>query len=117
MLETLAQINAYTESIGASDPSLMNFCVTDGHSVVATRYISSRVEEAASLYFSTGSTFEEYEAGGHFRMKKADKRENMILIASEPLTFERADWIEVPSQTCIVVTPRVRLLSPCTTPD
>ena len=30
-------------------PSLMNFCVTDGESVVATRYISSRHDEAASL--------------------------------------------------------------------
>lgn len=27
----------------------MNFCVTDGESVVATRYISSREDEAASL--------------------------------------------------------------------
>ena len=27
----------------------MNFCVTDGESVVATRYISSRHDEAASL--------------------------------------------------------------------
>lgn len=30
-------------------PSLMNFCVTDGESVVATRYVSSRHDEAASL--------------------------------------------------------------------
>lgn len=27
---------------------------------------------------------------------------------SEPLTFERADWVEIPSQSCIVITPRVR---------
>ena len=27
----------------------MNFCVTDGESVIATRYISSRRDEAASL--------------------------------------------------------------------
>lgn len=30
-------------------PSLLNFCVTDGHTVVATRYISSKKDEAASL--------------------------------------------------------------------
>lgn len=30
-------------------PSLMNFCVTDGESVVVTRYISSKMDEAASL--------------------------------------------------------------------
>lgn len=27
----------------------MNFCVTDGESVIATRYINSRHDEAASL--------------------------------------------------------------------
>lgn len=31
---------------------------------------------------------------------------------SEPLTFERADWVEIPSQSCIVITPRVRFASP-----
>ena len=81
MLETIALINEYTEAVGATEPSLLNFCVTDGHSVVATRYISSTMEEAASLYFSTGSSFEEYESGGHYRMTKADKREDIILIA------------------------------------
>ena len=32
-----------------SQPSLMNFCVTDGETVVAIRYVSSKVDEAASL--------------------------------------------------------------------
>lgn len=103
-----------------------SFCVSDGTSVVATRYITSANEEAASLFFSTGSTFQEVEPGT-FKMNKADKRERIVLIAcvagalviqiitdarapcrSEPLTFERADWVEIPSQSCIVITPRVR---------
>lgn len=40
-------------------------------------------------------------------MTKADKRENIIMIASEPLTFERSDWMEVKTNTMIVVTPKV----------
>ncbi|SCV70220.1 BQ2448_1614 [Microbotryum intermedium] len=131
MLETVELISSYTQKIGATDPSLMNFCVSDGLSVVSTRYITSATEEAASLFFSTGSMFEEYEPG-MFRMTKADKRERIILIASEPLTFERAgqslpknpnqrkspthssgrflDWVEIPSQSLIVITPRNNLL-------
>ncbi|GAA5895512.1 class II glutamine amidotransferase [Sporobolomyces salmoneus] len=111
MLATVAKLRDYTlECDGASfEPSLMNFCVSDGTSVVATRYITSATEEAASLFFSTGSTFAETEPG-MFKMYKADKRERIILIASEPLTFERADWTEVPSQSCIVVTPKNNLL-------
>jgi glutamine amidotransferase len=34
-------------------------------------------------------------------MTKSDKRENIFLIASEPLTFEKADWMEIPSNTII----------------
>ncbi|GJN90217.1 hypothetical protein Rhopal_003216-T1 [Rhodotorula paludigena] len=109
MLDTVQLLTKYTKEAGASDPSLMNFCISDGTSVVATRYITSATEEAASLFFSTGSTFEEYEPGA-FKMNKTDKREKIVLIASEPLTFERADWVEIPSQSCIVITPRNNLL-------
>lgn len=77
----------------------MNFCVTDGESVVATRYISSRTDEAASLvcctlyyfrfavrtmnnlqWYSSGTAFSEYAKGGHYKMSKADKRENIIMV-------------------------------------
>jgi hypothetical protein len=34
----------------------------------------------------------------------------IILIASEPLTFERADWLEIPTNTMVVVTPMMNLL-------
>lgn len=85
--------------------------VTDGASLVATRYVSSRVHEASSLFFSSGTSFDEYQEGGLYRMTKADKRENIIMIASEPLTFERSDWQEVRTNTMIVVTPKVRLIS------
>jgi glutamine amidotransferase len=43
-------------------------------------------------------------------MTKADKRENVIMIASEPLTFERSEWLEVKSNTMIVITPKVSCL-------
>lgn len=90
-------------------PSLLNWVVTDGESVVATRYISSRTSEAASLFFSSGTSFDEY-AEGMYRMTKADKREKIIMIASEPLTFERSDWMEVKTNTMLVITPKVSFL-------
>jgi len=89
MLDTIKTLNSLTRNAGIAEPSLMNFCVTDGETVVATRYISSKTDEAASLYFSSGTTFSEYAPGGHYRMQKLDKRENIIMIASEPLTFEK----------------------------
>ena len=89
MLDTIKTFNSLIRDAGITEPSLMNFCVTDGETVVATRYISSKTDEAASLYFSSGTTFSEYAPGGHYRMQKLDKRENIIMVASEPLTFEK----------------------------
>lgn len=74
------------------------------------RYISSRTSEASSLFFSSGTSFDEYQEGGLYRMTKADKRENIIMIASEPLTFERSDWMEVKTNTMLVITPKVCII-------
>ncbi|KAH9950397.1 N-terminal nucleophile aminohydrolase [Amylocystis lapponica] len=110
MQETIAHINQLTEAQDITEPSLMNFCVTDGESVIATRYISSRNDEAASLWYSSGTTFSEFAEGGHYRMSKLDKRENIIMIASEPLTFEKADWMEIRTNHMAVITPKMNFL-------
>jgi len=111
MFKTIASLNHYAEEMGITEPSLMNFCVTDGETVIATRYVSSKTDEAASLWFSSGTTFHEYgDIGGHYKMSKADKRENIIMIASEPLTFERADWMEIKTNNMVVITPKMNLL-------
>jgi len=90
----------------------MNYVVSDGVTIIATRYISSRTSEASSLFFSSGTSFDEYAEGGLYRMTKADKRESIIMIASEPLTFERSDWMEVKTNTMIVITPKVSYHDP-----
>ncbi|KAI0669818.1 N-terminal nucleophile aminohydrolase [Trametes maxima] len=110
MVETIEHINELLDEHDITEPSLMNFCVTDGETVVATRYITSRTEEAASLWFSSGSTFSEYASGGHYKMSKTDKRENIIMVASEPLTFEKADWMEIRTNHMVVITPKMNLL-------
>jgi glutamine amidotransferase len=96
MLRTIDQINTWTEEVGA-EPSLMNFCVTDGESVVASRcaarrpksasrgkrltpreshssasrYVSSKTQEAASLFFSSGASF--VSPGRLRRAEKGDR--------------------------------------------
>jgi glutamine amidotransferase len=51
MMNTIAQINQWSQEAGEQEPSLLNFAVTDGEAVVASRYVSSKTEEAASLFF------------------------------------------------------------------
>jgi len=39
-------------------------------------------------WYSSGTTFSEYAKGGHYKMTKADKRENIIMVFfSTPTAF------------------------------
>ena len=109
MLQTVKRINAFVDAaasssmMGGETPdtrSLLNFAVADGHSVVCSRYVSSVTDEAASLYFSSGTSWKESKNGGGFRMERRDRGRDIVLVASEPLTFERGtSFSPLPSHT------------------
>lgn len=98
MLKTIQKINDFIDAIPEAirkahrvdTRSLLNFAVTDGHSVVCTRYVSSTTDEAASLYYSSGTTWHEKDEK-NFQMDRRDKGADIVLVASEPLTFERGN--------------------------
>jgi glutamine amidotransferase len=110
MLKVIAQINAFIKDIpektvmeeDVDTRSLLNFAVTDGHSVICTRYVSSRTDEAASLYYSSGTTWEDKKKG-NFQMDRRDKGADIVLVASEPLTFERDNWVTVPTNSTLTI--------------
>ena len=97
MLATIRRINEFIKVIPADQVSeldtrsLLNFAVTDGNSVVCTRYVGSKTDEAASLYFSSGTSWKQ-EGEGIFKMERRDKGADIVLVASEPLTFERGKF-------------------------
>ncbi|KAI9775561.1 MAG: hypothetical protein M1839_001039 [Geoglossum umbratile] len=119
MLRTIARINKlitdipepHRSSKDLDTRSLLNFAVTDGHTVVCTRYVSSRTDEAASLYFSSGTKWVEYE-GGHYRMERRDKGGDIVLVASEPLTFERDNWVTVPTNSVLTIHRQTVMIHP-----
>jgi glutamine amidotransferase len=96
MLKTIEEINDFIANIperiiyeeNVDTRSLLNFAVTDGHTVVCTRYVSSKTDEAASLYYSSGTTWHDKDKG-NYQMDRRDKGGDIVLVASEPLTFER----------------------------
>jgi glutamine amidotransferase len=107
ILKTIERINALIKEVvgekgGETEDSrsLLNFAVTDGESVVCTRYVSSKTDEAASLFFSSGTSWKERTAPNatgnrtepgqrDYIMERRDKGSDIVLVASEPLTFER----------------------------
>lgn len=104
MLRTIELTNEFIDAIpkdiierdNVDTRSLLNFVVSDGHSIICTRYISSSTDEAASLYYSSGTQWEERSTGApsdtrDFHMERRDKGADIVLVASEPLTFERGE--------------------------
>jgi glutamine amidotransferase len=86
--------------------SLLNFVLSDGHSVICTRYINSATDQAASLYYSSGSQWEKRLAPGDnkdYQMQRRDKGADVVLVASEPLTFERENWVNVPTNSILTI--------------
>ncbi|EPE33624.1 N-terminal nucleophile aminohydrolases (Ntn hydrolases) [Glarea lozoyensis ATCC 20868] len=120
MLETIKQINDFiadipediVESENVDTRSLLNFAISDGHSVVCTRYVSSRTDEAASLYYSSGTTWEDKSSKGEYQMDRRDKGADIVLVASEPLTFERESWVTVPTNSTLTIHKQTVMVHP-----
>ncbi|EFX01339.1 glutamine amidotransferase [Grosmannia clavigera kw1407] len=114
MLRTIAIINELIDQIPESTilsenvdtRSLLNFALSDGHSVICTRYVSSTTDQAASLYYSSGSQWEKRPTAGDdkdYKMERRDKGADVVLVASEPLTFERENWVNVPTNSILTI--------------
>ncbi|EMC97974.1 hypothetical protein BAUCODRAFT_409717 [Baudoinia panamericana UAMH 10762] len=126
MLRTIERINEFREALpeevrqSNDTRSLLNFAVTDGKSVVCTRYVSSKTDEAASLFFSSGTSWREQssmngtpKAGkGEYKMERQDKGADIVLVASEPLTFERDNWVTVPTNSVLTIHKQTVLIHP-----
>ncbi|KAF2742031.1 N-terminal nucleophile aminohydrolase [Sporormia fimetaria CBS 119925] len=131
ILKTIERINGFIrEVVGESDTatedarSLLNFAVTDGESVICTRYVSSKTDEAASLFFSSGTSWKESknapkaladsEAADEkdYVMERRDKGSDIVLVASEPLTFERDNWVTVPTNSTLTIYNQTVMIHP-----
>lgn len=121
MKATIAKINTLIKTAstthgldinGIETRSLLNFAVADGHSVVVTRYVSSKTDAAASLYYSSGTAWVEGPTRGQFRMERRDKASDVVLVASEPLTFERHNWLSVPNNTILTICDQTVFVKP-----
>lgn len=117
MLRTIARINEFTRAMaqkrGAkTGASLLNFAVTDGVSVICTRYVGSKTDEAASLYYSSGTTWEDKSKKGEYQMDRRDKGADIVLVASEPLTFERENWVTVPTNSVLTIHKQTVMVHP-----
>jgi ergothioneine biosynthesis protein EgtC len=102
---TIGRLEQLRQEAGVDEPSLLNLAVTDGTSVVASRFISDTPEKANSLYYRVGKSFQCDE--GVCRMVN-DNGRGAVIVASEPLTKER-NWIPVPPNCLVTVDPELSI--------
>lgn len=112
--QTIMILDKTLRDVGATETSLLNFVVSDGDSLVASRYVINLQNDkakAASLYYASGNSYQsDGTAPGNYEMKHTDRRPSLAIISSEPLTECRADWVTVPRNSSIVITKSIHIL-------
>ena len=103
LIATIHQIKDWQTQAGNTDSSSLNFAITDGQSILVSRYATNSEVEPPTLYISSGEQLEIRD--GKYRMTASKHRPNAIIIASEPLTADRTDWKKVAKNHLVLVTP------------
>ncbi|HVG35781.1 MAG TPA: class II glutamine amidotransferase [Pyrinomonadaceae bacterium] len=110
LVETIARLNDWTSAAGATTDSFYNFAVTDGKITVVSRYASGEGIAGASLHYSRGHRFECLPSGlCDMHTVTEDAQAQAVIVASERLTDDPADWIDVPDNHTITVFPDLRV--------
>ena len=102
------------------EPSALNIAITNGSSLLCLRYRPHPTESPPSLYYSTtagillnrryeghpdgGKEKGEKEGGlkGDKKVKEGEKKAHVV-VASEPSTFDKDDWVLMPKNSVLMV--------------
>lgn len=105
--DTIRKIDRLAADIDASGPSELNFALTDGQNLLATRYTTDPGVKPQTLYVAQGERLEVQD--GHYRMIRGGQATDAVIIASEPLTDAMDDWHCVPSNHMVSVSPELHV--------
>ncbi len=87
---------------GLKKHSYLNFCVTNGKAIVATRYTTNPLVQPSTLYYMYGSKY--HCNSGECQMDPAaGGRPDAVIIASEPFTTRRSDWMKVERNVLMII--------------
>ena len=85
-----------------NEDAYLNMVVTNGHFIVATRYITNPKEEPLTLYHSEGSRY--VVENGITRMEAPQDDDQAVLVVSEKLT-NGDHWTLIPKNHFVIVEP------------
>ncbi|MFM8472904.1 MAG: class II glutamine amidotransferase [Candidatus Kapaibacterium sp.] len=89
--------------------SYLNLCVSNGTSIVAVRYTTNQDVQPASMYYAFGSRYNADVEGCVIDATPMGQRHAAVLIASEPITARRSDWMKVERNCMMIVDESMRI--------
>ena len=63
MEQTIQLLTKWKREKGVKEASFLNFALTDGHTVVVSRFIDDPEAEPASLYYASGTEYKATQQG------------------------------------------------------
>lgn len=100
--DSIAYITRLSHEQGIEERLYINVVLTDGKRIVAARCTNDDPKHASTLYFSKGSKY--ICEGNTCRMRDtSDPADRAVLIVSEKLTSEDADWNLIPANHILTV--------------
>lgn len=96
---TIERLVTFYEEDGETRPLVLNFCVSNGRSIVATRF-GRNAPEISSLHYCRGSRL--VCEGGVYRMHVAGDGPRCAIVASEAMSDD-PHWSAVDNGTLVVV--------------
>jgi ergothioneine biosynthesis protein EgtC len=103
-IHDLAKLHGETDS---DEPAYFNFAVTDGENILASRYVTDSTTAPQTLYVAKGRHFGCND--GVYDMLPAQGRVEAVIVASEPLTEKRDEWIPVPVNHVVTISPELHV--------
>lgn len=85
---------------GIHEEAYLNMVVTNGHFIVATRYVTDPKAEPLTLYHSEGTRYVVENGISHLEAPKDD--DEAVLVVSEKLT-DGANWTLIPKNHFVIV--------------
>ncbi len=98
LAKTVSHISTLSQQSSVATKLVLNFAVTDGRSVVASRFSTN--DDPASLYLCSG---EEYGCRDGACQVVSGKKKRFVIIASEPITKHREQWTRIPEHHLVLL--------------
>jgi predicted glutamine amidotransferase len=102
-----ADLNELLMESSVTQHSYLNLAVTNGTCLIAVRYTTNPNVQPASLYYMFGREYHCVE--DQCTMEPSYGKPSAIVVASEPFTARRSDWMKVERNSMMVVDETMRI--------